>query len=89
MPMKAAPNTQVIANQVRTWPTFFLYAARTAKPNVTEEINRAKVFFDVFMDNIFSDIFTQSKISDAQSHILEVQNSLREIYEELNKINED
>lgn len=46
-------------------------------------------FFDVFMDNIFSDIFTQSKISDAQAHILEVQNSLREIYEELNKKNED
>ena len=39
--MKAAPNTQVIANQVKTLETSFLYAASTAKPNVTEEIKRA------------------------------------------------
>ena len=43
MPMNEAPNNQVIANQVKTWLTFFLYAARTAKPKVTEEIKRAKV----------------------------------------------
>lgn len=44
-------------------------------------------FLDIFTDNIFSDIYTQTKITTGLDNISDLKKSLNNLYDDINKLN--
>lgn len=57
------------------------------KVNTKVNAGNLNKFLDIFTDNIFSDVYTQTKITTGLDNISNLKRSLNNLYEDINKLN--